>query len=291
MDESVELSLTGKDWTIEEVHLTVLDYFRMLEAEMNGEKVNKTAHRAALSPKLHGRSHASIEFKHQNISRVLVELGLPYIDGYKPARNRQQLLVHEVERFLEAHPDFLERLAATPTLSPTEEVKVSQVNMGKIIEDPPETIFTPPLRKPWLSRRRRIIDFAERDSMNKVLGQLGEKFVFELEKQRLLSLGRDDLSDKVVWASQTIGDGLGFDIISFDESDDSERMLEVKATGLGKYFPFYITENEVRCSEDVPEQYQLFRVFDFGRTPRLFILNGSLRRLCRLDPILYRASL
>jgi hypothetical protein len=61
-----------------------------------------------------------------------------------------------------------------------------------------------------------------------------------------------------VWASQDIGDGLGFDIISLDESDDSKRMLEVKTTGLGKFFPFYVTGNEVRCSEDIPNNTTCF---------------------------------
>jgi hypothetical protein len=49
------------------------------------------------------------------------------------------------------------------------------------------------------------------------------------------------------------------------------------------------TSNEVRCSEDVPHQHHLFRVFDFGREPRFYILHGSLRDLCQLDPVLYRA--
>ena len=133
------------------------------------------------------------------------------------------------------------------------------------------------------------MDFAERDAANRQLGKLGEQFVFELERYRLNLAGRDDLAQKVVWASRDIGDGLGFDIISFDEADDSERMLEVKATGLGKFFPFYVTSNEVRCSEDIPQQYHLFRVFDFGRSPRLYILHGSLRELCQLEPVLYRA--
>ena len=118
---------------------------------------------------------------------------------------------------------------------------------------------------------------------------MGEEFVFELEKYRLLKAGRDDLAQKVTWASRDIGDGLGFDILSFDETDETVRMLEVKATGLGKFFPFYVTNNEVRCSEDIPEQYQLFRVFDFGKSPRLYILHGSLRQLCQLEPVLYRA--
>ncbi len=77
--------------------------------------------------------------------------------------------------------------------------------------------------------------------------------------------------------------------MSFDDADDSERMLEVKATGLGKFFPFYVTANEVRCSDDIPAQYHLFRVFDMGREPRIYILHGSLKILCQLEPVLFRA--
>lgn len=54
-------------------------------------------------------------------------------------------------------------------------------------------------------------------------------------------------------------------------------------------FSFYVTANEVRCSEDVSERYQLYRVFDFARRPRIYILLGSLRMSCRLEPLLFRA--
>jgi hypothetical protein len=60
---------------------------------------------------------------------------------------------------------------------------------------------------------------------------------------------------------------------------------------LGKFFPFLVTANEVRCSDDLSQQYQLYRVFDLSRSPRLYILHGSLRQTCELDPVVYRASL
>jgi hypothetical protein len=94
----------------------------------------------------------------------------------------------------------------------------------------------------------------------------------------------------VLWAAVEIGDGLGFDVLSFDDQDESEKLIEVKTTGLGKYSPFYVTGNEVRCSEDMAETYHLFRVFDFGRTPRVYILSGSLKEKCRLEPTQYRAT-
>jgi uncharacterized protein DUF3883 len=281
---------TGKDWSEKEVRLIVADYFEMLEAELLGRAYKKSEHRKALTPQLSGRSEGSIEFKHQNVSGVLVELGLPYIEGYKPRSNYQSILSTEVESFLDQRPGFLQQMASAPTLNPTQAKPVSMPNLEDVIEEPPEKIFAPSVTgKPWLTRKARKIDFAELDAANRRLGKLGEEFVFELEKYRLLLAGRDDLAQKIVWASRDIGDGLGFDILSFDEADDSERMLEVKATGLGKFFPFYVTSNEVRCSEDIPQQYQLFRVFDFGRSPRLYILHGSLRELCQLEPVIYRA--
>jgi hypothetical protein len=217
-------------------------------------------------------------------------MGLPYIDVYKPRCNYQSILAKEVETYLDNHPDLLQKLALSPTLNPTQLKIISQPNFDDVIDAAPDTIYSPSAnRKPWITRKPTKVDFAERDASNRKLGKLGEEFVFELEKYRLLQAGRDDLAQKVTWASRDIGDGLGFDIISFDETDESERMLEVKATGLGKFFPFYVTNNEVRCSDDIPNQYQLFRVFDFGKSPRLYILHGSLRQLCQLEPVLYRA--
>ena len=289
-DNAEEDKPAHKDWTEQEVGLIVTDYFDMLEAELMGKPFKKSDHRKTLAPKLLSRSEGSIEFKHQNVSGVLVELGLPYIEGYKPRSNYQGILAKEVESFLDNHPGFLDKLAAAPTLNPAQVQQISAPNLDQIIEDPPEkTIATKSTNKPWLSRKARKIDFAELDAANRGLGKLGEQFVFDLERYRLKAAGRDDLAQRVVWASQDIGDGLGFDIISFDDADDSERMIEVKATGLGKFFPFYVTNNEVRCSEDIPQQYHLFRVFDFGREPRLYILHGSLRELCQLDPVMYRA--
>jgi hypothetical protein len=221
---------------------------------------------------------------------VLVELGLPYVEGYKPRGNYQGLLATEVESFLDQRPGFLEQLAAAPTLNPSGIRQAPSLDLSQIIVEPPEKIIAPSRTdKPWLSRRGQRINFAEKDAAVRKLGKLGEEFVYHLERLRLKEAGRDDLASKVQWVAQSIGDGLGFDILSFDDADDSERMLEVKATGLGKFFPFYVTANEVRCSDDIPDQFHLFRVFNLGREQQIYILNGSLKILCQLEPVLFRA--
>jgi hypothetical protein len=58
---------------------------------------------------------------------------------------------------------------------------------------------------------------------------------FELESYRLTHASRDDLAQGVVWAAKDIGDGLGFDVFSFDEADETERMLKGMRTALGKF--------------------------------------------------------
>jgi hypothetical protein len=66
-------------WSNTEIQLIIADYFNMLSAELKGEAFSKAQHRRALMPLLINRSEGSVEFKHQNISAVLIELGQPYI--------------------------------------------------------------------------------------------------------------------------------------------------------------------------------------------------------------------
>ena len=283
-------SLKGTPWSRSEVDLIVEDYFDMLRTELLGESFSKKQHRKAIQALLTSRSEGSIEFKHANISAVLVGMGLPYIEGYKPRGNYQALLEGGVEAFLQARPGFLAQFYAAPRINPIEQ-KYPDLGLDLLFEPPPEQILGPDKTSaPWTTRRDRKLDFAKRDADNRHLGRLGEQFSFEVEKLRLLQAGRDDLAKKVEWVADTLGDGLGFDLLSFDEKDESERFIEVKTTGLGKFFPFYVTDNEVRCSEAEPTKYHLYRVFDFSRSPRLYVLPGALSSVCQLTPVQYRAT-
>jgi hypothetical protein len=50
----------------------------------------KAKHNASLVERI-GRTHGSVEFKHQNISAVL-----PWIPGYKPKRNYQGAIIERL---------------------------------------------------------------------------------------------------------------------------------------------------------------------------------------------------
>jgi hypothetical protein len=97
----------------------VADYFDMLTKELAGIPVNKADHNRKLQRLLNGRSTKSIEFKHPNISAVLLDLGCPFIAGYKPRSNYQWSLREVVESRLERDMDLRKLLAADADLSVT----------------------------------------------------------------------------------------------------------------------------------------------------------------------------
>lgn len=101
--------------------------------------------------------------------------------------------------------------------------------------------------------------------------------------------GREDLVSEIEWTSHEHGDGAGFDIRSFRPESDEELFIEVKTTNGGKYQPFLISENEVEFSMIRAEEFALYRVFEFRKTPRLFVLEGNLVAQVNLSPQLYKA--
>ncbi|MGH7625889.1 MAG: DUF3883 domain-containing protein [Gemmatimonadaceae bacterium] len=275
-------------WSLIEVEATITDYVSMLTHELQHEPYNKTEHRRRLARVLNGRSDPAIERKHQNISRILIDLGYPYIAGYKPLANYQLLLRTQLE----------ERVALDRALA----TLIEQAVTARVadVPEPAEDVFVElSLRigqrrireRSQLPERPRIgIDYLEREARNHSLGRAGEEFVLAVEHRRLWAAGHRQLADRVEHVSHTHGDGLGYDILSFEESG-SERLIEVKTTRYGEWTPFYATAREVSVSEREATRFQLYRVFAFGEpTTRLFALRGSLRLACQLDPVQFRAT-
>jgi len=122
-----------------------------------------------------------------------------------------------------------------------------------------------------------------REARNRELGLAGEEFVLRFERARLLAAGRARLAEKIVHVSKERGDGEGFDVLSFEESGE-ERLIEVKTTKYGRHTPFFLSRNEVAVSERKSDQYQLYRLFEFGEGTKLFGLAGALSQTCTLEP-------
>jgi hypothetical protein len=279
--------MAGDDWSREEVEATVGDYFAMLRDELAGLPVNKSERNLRLRRLLQNRSKGSVEFKHANISAVLTLHAYPYIDGYKPRFNFQVLLEQVVLEYLDVHRDFFEPLVTGPVLNPTASPDAEAFEVSRVVEAPPEEMRIP--QTVWSpSARISRFDFVARDAANRDLGRRGEEFVLEVERKRLHDGGRRDLVPRIEWTAHIRGDGAGYDVRSFN-GDGTSRLIEVKTTGLGKYFPFNVTVNEVRCSQARPDEFHLYRVFHFGPDARLYILPGELSKSCHLDATQYRA--
>lgn len=134
-----------------------------------------------------GRSHRSVEFKHQNISAVLDALGMPWIKGYKPKLNYQNAIFDAIDRYLTRNPDFIQT-ASSPTLEVPSD--------SSIFVAPPTP--TSPAEVVSLRLRRLVQKFdpVERDNRNRALGKAGEAFVVELERRRLVHANRADLLER-----------------------------------------------------------------------------------------------
>ncbi|MBK9169296.1 MAG: DUF3883 domain-containing protein [Bryobacterales bacterium] len=250
----------------------------MLEAELSGRLYVKSRHSKALMARI-GRTHRSVEFKHQNISAVLDKLGMPWIPGYIPKRNYQNAIFDAIDRYLSKHPGILERVPDGPQAAATDEI---------FVPAPVPAAANAPLPE-GLRRLVRKFDPVERDHRNRSLGKAGEEFVVNLERRLLAEADRMDLARKVRWVAVEDGDGAGFDVLSFDVSGQ-QRLLEVKTTNGAARTPFFLTRNERDMSAKRPADWRVYRVHLFATEPRIFTVAPPLENAVNLRPEMWRAS-
>lgn len=264
-----------ESWSREEVEATVATYLNMLDQELRGVSFNKSDARRRLRAILDGRSEGAIERKHQNISAILIELGFPYVSGYKPLSNYQRLLYDVVRDRLLDSPRIVESTRARveePILDPP---RVADV-LGRLVQRPKtreqraESIIADTPRPP-----RPIANYLEIEARNRRLGLAGEEFAIRFEEERLWRAGQKRLAGKIEHVARTRGDGEGYDILSFEESGE-ERLIEVKTTTFGPYTPLFVTRNEVDVSEERADEYYIYRLFDFRDDPKLFLVPGEI---------------
>ena len=272
-------------WKQPEVEAAIEAYFDMLRREVAQQKVNKAAVYRDLEED-GVRTAKSYEFKMQNISAVLALNDMPFLKGLVPAKNFQRMLEPLVMAYVDANADIREALLRYGTSRTPEQRLQELLDTPSLVEEPapPYTAKPNPERK----FEGKVIDFAAREHACRRLGQSGEELIVSYERYKLLQAGRADLANEVEWVSRTKGDGTGYDIRSFNVEYE-ERFIEVKTTNFDRETPFLITDNELDFSKQNAEQYKLYRLFDFGKKPRMFTLSGSMEEACVIAPTRYRA--
>ena len=273
-----------ESWSKNEVELIVADYFNMLSTELFIKKYSKAEHRRNILPLLNNRSEGSVEFKHQNISAILVNLGQPFIKGYVPRFNYQNLLEDIVLDHLIGNINIeqqFRQFANKEILIPT-----SNYNFEKILVKPPNPgLFKEPV--PRYLKNPIKINYLEQEQKNQKLGQFGEKIVIQYEKWNLVKLGKEKLSESVEWISKDQGDGAGFDILSRNPNG-SDKYIEVKSTKLSKESPFFFSRNELLFSIDHSNDYHLYRVFNLEEQVKIFIKKGNFNSICHSIPMTFK---
>jgi 5-methylcytosine-specific restriction protein A len=92
----------SEQWTDHELKETVKAYIHMLQMEQDRIPYNKAEmNRNLKDGVLNSRTKSSIEYRMQNISAALEELCIPYIEGYKPARNVGNNVKDRIRRILD----------------------------------------------------------------------------------------------------------------------------------------------------------------------------------------------
>jgi hypothetical protein len=276
-----EGSKKGTPWEDEELDAIVADYFAMLQAEIFGRTYVKSHHSQRLMARIE-RTHRSVEFKHQNISAVLDEMGLPWIPGYKPKSNYQNAIFDAIDRFLSTSPDIL--------------TQVPPVTLVETAVTPTTAFVAAPSVKRRSSampdRLRRLVqkfDPVERDLRNRSLGKAGEEFVMDIERRRLTTADRSDLARRIRWVAMEDGDGAGYDVLSFNDSG-RECLIEVKTTNGSARTPFFLTRNECSLATERPADWCIYRVHMFATEPRIFAIQPPLEESLTLRAEVWRAS-
>ena len=275
--------MNNRNWTDEENDLTVSAYFWMLRAQMAGRAFVKRERVENLLGQVN-RSRKAVEFKLCNISAILSDIGFGWVSGYRPLPHIQKSLICAVERQLPLHLHELDQIS-------------QDASKLKLPTDPKLTFgVAPTLRNypdhgvPNVTGELALkVDPAGRDARNRSLGKAGEELVMRHEVSFLNDAGRPDLSGKVKWVSEEMGDGAGYDILSF-RPDGREVLLEVKTTMGGERTPFFITRNELEVSAQQPGSWCLVRIWAFANAPRAFKLRPPLERHVSLIAESYRAG-
>lgn len=137
--------------------------------------------------------------------------------------------------------------------------------------------------------REKTKDYIKAHRNQMAVGKTGEELILKYEKDKLCSLGRSDLSEKVKIVSED--PSLGYDIFSYDNRGQ-EIHIEVKSkAGMLKYFDFYISDNEYQKLKDNKNHIIYYISYLRSPTPFLFKLDGSMINDNNIKPVLYRVTL
>jgi hypothetical protein len=195
-------------------------------------------------------------------------------------------LVEETQNYIYKNAalyDELEKLVNEKSI-----LRDSQIVEFSLLEtDPPKQT------KSYVNTKRsfkgRDTDWSKKHTTSIFLGREGESLVIEHEKRKLKQY---NLIEKIDLIQKQL-DGVGYDILSFDK-EGNEIHIEVKTTKGNKDEPFYMSANEVEYFKEYPENYFLYRLYDYHyltKTAEFYILTAKQLESSEMNPTNYEIVL
>lgn len=209
-------------------------------------------------------------------NKTLMELHGKWLEtngfvGIDPANH---MLTQDFVYAVFVHFDVL-KLKVVPNQPKSGKVEVTRIEANELTVKPMKnTSFT----------SIRDNDYFNNHKRQKQLGNFGEIFVVEYEKRFLQENGRKDLAEKVEHVSMTKGDGLGYDVLSYD-LNGRKKFIEVKTTRGALTQEFFVTSTELAFSKQNSGRFWLYRVYKFNEqnnTANIEMIHGDISNLCQV---------
>lgn len=204
---------------------------------------------------------------------LIIQIGYNYDDRFTTLTKEQRA---EMKRLKEEHPEWYERI-------PASKLKGEGWNWDKLTEK--SVVFFEKFKDDYLAVQKHIMNFgtpaaqpfmtpsrskisprkAAEDYLKlKEIGDGGEAFVIQEIEKSLQEKGVANPIIHSVLHENGVQDGDGFDIKYQDEKGNF-HYVEVKTTTGNFNTPIYFTGPELAFAEEHPENFQIYRIYNFNK--------------------------
>jgi len=179
-------------------------------------------------------------------------------------------------------------------------IEITKIDTSRVSTKPNKLTKVEPSKPKATSENNKIKsfnvrakpDYSKREADNIKLGRDGELLVLAYEKERLESIGKSELADKVQHTSVEEGDGAGYDIRSFD-AEGNPVFIEVKTTKGSSSTPFYMSSNEKAFAKSHIDSFKIYRVYDYSEvnnSGEFYVVENEALNKLRFEPTSYRVD-
>jgi 5-methylcytosine-specific restriction protein A len=135
----IDICTDSTDWSDDELAFAIKLYLEMLELERSQQNYRKTDFFKQFCTKFE-RTPKSIEYRMQNISYVLNEMGLSWVAGLKPAKNVGKNIFNRIQALLTELPRLKEEIINVTADDDVLQTRVQYILDKVDLKEPPKAV-------------------------------------------------------------------------------------------------------------------------------------------------------